>query len=454
MCRPPATRRWLATLAFLFLGLLGLRSQADEPKDAPPPVNEKQNVDVQRDDAQRIRRITIASNDGLVAWNDVLQGLANAEGLDGAALQNVIPKGKIDITQPSSRYTILAVDFALRPEIRVQILPANDTRPEPALQLTVDAGKLSRARRNAKARIRDTFNGAANGGKEHERFGLAWDEGWEATPAGQPLVLVVHGINSSPDQVGGLVTAVRDNNRPVGTFAYPNDQPIADSAKRLSRDLKQFAADHPQRRLALVTHSMGGLVARAAIENADLDPGNVVKLIMVAPPTHGSQLARVSLGVDLWEHFLRPSEEKRIRRFFSTIEDGLSEADHDLRPDSDFLRELNARARNKQVRYSLFLGTGGPLTEQHVQLLRDKIEQTAKANRAVQLVRPKLEEIFSDFDEVVDGLGDGAVAVKRGRLSGVEDTVVLAFSHTSPTGDNPTDADRQLYAAIEERLAE
>jgi hypothetical protein len=33
-------------------------------------------------------------------------------------------------------------------------------------------------------------------------------------------------------------------------------------------------------------------------------------------------------------------------------------------------------------------------------------------------------------DEVIEGKGDGGVAVCRGRLDGVEDVVVLGFAHT------------------------
>ena len=85
----------------------------------------------------------------------------------------------------------------------------------------------------------------------------------------------------------------------AGTYNYPDDQPIAASAAQLSRDLKGIQSSQPQRRIALVAHSMGGLVCRMVVEDPNLDPGNVSHLIMVATPNQGSLLARFAFGMDL-----------------------------------------------------------------------------------------------------------------------------------------------------------
>jgi hypothetical protein len=130
----------------------------------------------------------------------------------------------------------------------------------------------------------------------------------------------------------------------------------------------------------------------------------------------------------------------------------LAEADYDLQPGSDFLRTLNAGERNRKVRYSLFLGTAGPLSPQQLQLLPNTLERLAQHSPAIQLVRPQLQDILTDFDEVLAGRGDGVVAVKRGQLQGVADTVLLNFTHLGPTGNNPSEGDRELYEAIRLRL--
>ena len=57
---------------------------------------------------------------------------------------------------------------------------------------------------------------------------------------------------------------------------------------------------------------MGGLVARAMLEDPEFDSGNVTKLIMVAPPNQGSLLARVGYGTDLLDHAVAEVNREEI----------------------------------------------------------------------------------------------------------------------------------------------
>ena len=176
---------------------------------------------------------------------------------------------------------------------------------------------------------------------------------------------------------------------------------------------------------------MGGLVARAVIEDSELDPGNVRHLIMVAPPNHGSLLARIAYGMDILTGTTRfpQAERAEVSRFYAAIEDGLSEATEDLKPDSAFLQQLNSRARNPRVRYAIFLGTGGHFTRKQLDQLRQGLATAQSKSDVVGLFAPRIDETLADLDEVVRGLGDGVVAVRRGKLEGVDDVVVLEFSH-------------------------
>jgi hypothetical protein len=63
-----------------------------------------------------------------------------------------------------------------------------------------------------------------------------------------------------------------------------------------------------------------------------------------------------------------------------------------------------------------------------------------------------LDKLAADMDEIVDGQGDGAVAVKRGRLDGVADIVLLPFDHLSCTGEPTTEAVRTLQHEVLARL--
>jgi len=274
----------------------------------------------------------------------------------------------------------------------------------------------------------------------------------DRTPADRNLIVLIHGLNSDPAKVDALLAAARADRFPCAVLSYPNDQPIDDSAKLLSRELSRLAKDHPRRGVSLVTHSMGGLVARAAIEDPKLDPGNVRQLIMVAPPNHGSALARFAFGLELNEHVAEDRRKIEVNTFLAAVEDGLAEAARDLRPDSPFLRTLNARARNPNVRYTIFLGTAAPLTDADLARLRRTAAAAGKRNRWVQFFGPRAQIWLEDLDETVGGKGDGVVSLARGRLEGVQDTVVLHFSHTSVLR-TPADGDeRKVHGGILQRL--
>ena len=284
------------------------------------------------------------------------------------------------------------------------------------------------------------------------RYGLRLDDDWQRAPAHRPVVILVHGFNAGSDQNVALMKPIHAKHLACGAFVYPNDHTIAVSAQLLSEELKKFAGRYPERRLALVCHSMGSLVARACIENAALDPGNVERLIMIAPPTHGTLVAHFAVGTDLYEHWLARKTGGPWRRVRDSVVDGLGEAAVDLCPESEFLTELNGRARNPRMRYSIFLGTGGCMSDAQVVWIRESFcENLAKvpgANGSAE----RLDAILNDIDELVEGRGDGIVAVKRGRLDGVADTLVMPFGHMAVT-DEPRDKTlREFQRAVLERV--
>jgi hypothetical protein len=64
----------------------------------------------------------------------------------------------------------------------------------------------------------------------------------------------------------------------------------------------------------------------------------------------------------------------------------------------------------------------------------------------------RLDALLADMDELVDGKGDGVVALKRGRLDGVADTLVMPFGHMAVGGDADDREIAALYQAVLERL--
>ena len=233
------------------------------------------------------------------------------------------------------------------------------------------------------------------------RYGLQLEQGWEHAAAAAPdapLVVFIHGFNSTPERNAAVLEPIRAAGLPCATFAYPNDWEISESALRLSRQLKSLADKHPNRRVALVTHSMGGLVARACVEDSALDPGTVDQLIMIAPPSHGTLIAHVAVASDLWEHWIGRAEGSCWTRWRDSVIDGLGEAADDLIPGSPFLTELNGRPRHPRIRYAIFLGTGAGVSQDEMIWMRAALRKTGGHCPGFRDCTGKLDHLLSDMD--------------------------------------------------------
>jgi len=307
-----------------------------------------------------------------------------------------------------------------------------------------------------KTSLRGIFRGAvmnwldSSGNRTKTKFGIDLDEKSLAAPAEKPLVIVIHGYNSSPQRMTVFSDLVRAAGYPYGTFCYPNDQAIVDSAALLSSELKKLAARFPTRRIALLTHSMGGLVARATIENSETDPGNVSQLIMIAPPSHGTTWAYLSYSADLWE--CTRGDRCLMDRVYGTLEDGMGEARYDLQPTSAFLKTLNDRPRNPKVCYSIFLGTGTTFSRASFEHAQKVVDRCCESDRFLGIIKPALDSAMCDLEDAVD-IGDGVVSVARGKLDGVDDTTLLGFDHWNVVREPDSDAVKSLHGEILARLA-
>ncbi|MGH7201500.1 MAG: esterase/lipase family protein, partial [Planctomycetaceae bacterium] len=310
---------------------------------------------VSRDEWNRTTTIVVPSEQGRLDWDDVFRGLARAGRFDDQAFSDEFDGRGLDLTKRRSRLAVRALSAAA-PDVRMRVVE-HPVTTEPALRIRLDRGDARSKVRRLKALIRERF------ATDDQSYGLRLDEGWDARPADLPLVLLVQGYGDSPESLGGLHGELVEHGFPCATFAYPNDGPLTEAAELLAAELHDFQEEHPDRNIAAVTHSMGGLVVRAVIEDSDLDPGNVSRLIMVCPPNHGSPWAELPGGLECWEYLQEEERDSLGNAFNASVSDGLNEARTDLKPGSRFLHELNARERNPNVHYSLLLGTGSPFTE-------------------------------------------------------------------------------------------
>jgi predicted alpha/beta hydrolase family esterase len=117
-----------------------------------------------------------------------------------------------------------------------------------------------------------------------------------ADPKGKRPVILVHGVLVN-DGVWMLVRRhlARLDALAVYTINYePPYGDIEDFADQLAAKVQEVCTQTAASRVALVCHSMGGLVARAYLRR--YGPGRVERIITIGTPHHGSMLAWMYFG--------------------------------------------------------------------------------------------------------------------------------------------------------------
>jgi predicted alpha/beta hydrolase family esterase len=129
-----------------------------------------------------------------------------------------------------------------------------------------------------------------------------WDRLFEVRGAGGP-VLLIHGVVCNRAVWRSWASALRA--REFGPIRAINLEPLhADidvHARKVANELRALRRDCNGARVAIVAHSMGGLVARAALRLAG--PDDISQVVTLGSPHHGTALARVLPG--------RPYEQMR-----------------------------------------------------------------------------------------------------------------------------------------------
>ena len=90
----------------------------------------------------------------------------------------------------------------------------------------------------------------------------------------------------------------------------------------------------------------------------------------------------------------------------------------ELAPGSDFLRRLSERPRRADVRYTNFVGTESPVSEEEVNKLSAALQRLDRKSKTVRLLEPRIRPLLGSFDELADGKGDGVVRHRRQRWKG------------------------------------
>jgi pimeloyl-ACP methyl ester carboxylesterase len=120
-------------------------------------------------------------------------------------------------------------------------------------------------------------------------------------------IFLVHGINSSPQVWRELAASLDLQGMQLVLFHYPSGLPLNNSAYMLSLGLRDLQLRHAPQRMHMFAHSMGGLVARRALQLLDEGGGSqrLCLFITLATPWDGhpsaaTGLEQVPLEVPVW----------------------------------------------------------------------------------------------------------------------------------------------------------
>ncbi|WP_242392178.1 esterase/lipase family protein [Anaeromyxobacter oryzisoli] len=171
---------------------------------------------------------------------------------------------------------------------------------------------------------------------EQYGWGLYFLEPYD--PRRMPVVLI-HGAGGYAREWARVVSQIDRSRFQVWAFQYPSGARLQLAVDTLGDMLEELEARHHYGRLAIVAHSVGGLLARAAVgqPSALSWARRVCLLVTISTPWRGQAMAR--LGVDHAPFVVG-----------SWI---------DIAPGSEFLRSVRSGALPVGTRYDLLFGYRG-----------------------------------------------------------------------------------------------
>lgn len=115
----------------------------------------------------------------------------------------------------------------------------------------------------------------------------------------QEIIILIHGLMRTSLSMRPLKSYLEHYGYQVYSYSYPSARyTIQQHGVNLQQFINNLLAKNPGKKINLVTHSLGGIIAREAV--AKLQPAQLKRigcLIMLAPPNQGSKLAKLSTKI-------------------------------------------------------------------------------------------------------------------------------------------------------------
>jgi pimeloyl-ACP methyl ester carboxylesterase len=151
---------------------------------------------------------------------------------------------------------------------------------------------------------------------------------------GIPVVLVP-GIGGSPRDFADLVPHLQRAGYRPAYFVYPSGMALGEAAEQLGKRLRELAERHDVDRLVVIGHSMGGVVAKALLDEVDVDDDLPSWRLFIS-------ISSPFGGVDTAQYADRLPQHPA--------------AWDDLAPNSAFMRKVQSTPFPSDLRFYLFFG--------------------------------------------------------------------------------------------------
>ncbi len=368
--------------------------------------------------AAAVHEVRVPLQQGRLTVGTLSRGLARVMHAPGLEIDS---NASIDLSGVRGMLWIKAFNAALGDGCRIEA--ASD-----ALVLSADPQKLPRSLGSVKEAIR-LFTAAAAPeatAAQRRQYGLHLPS---QLSADRPLVVLVHGLDCDGSDWSAMAELLERANYQVAYFRYPNDESVVQSSNEFARQMVALRQAHPKLTVDVVTHSMGGLVARGYIEGNRYE-GGIRHLVLIAPPNHGSTWAMFRLLLEVHEHYELWRHNPQWHWTWM-ITDGLGEAGSDLMPGSRLLASLNDGPRRQGVRYTIIAGSHTPWQKWERRSLNAIAKGVPDSIENWWGIRQGLGQIrrWSSAIKQHNGQSDGVVSIQSARLPGVSDVVVLPVDH-------------------------